>query len=144
MSEQENKDLVQRFYDDVLTGGQLDLIDKLAGEDFVDHEGMPGQPTPVQGRENMKEFIQEFHNAFPDLEVTVNESIAEGDRVTVRSTWAGTHEGALFGIEPSNQPVEFTCIDIVRIEDGLAREHWGLTDNLTLFSQIGAINPPQM
>lgn len=141
MNEQENKEIVERFFEDVVTEGQVNLLDDLVADDFVDHEEFPGQEQRTQGPQAAREVAEEFRNAFPDLQVEVEQSMAEGDLVTTRTRWTGTHEGPLFGIEPTNETVEFTAIDIVRIEDGRAREHWGLTDNMSLFEQIGQSEP---
>lgn len=145
MSEEEdNKQMTKRFYEDVVNGGQLDLIDKMVAEDFVDHEAPPGQEPPVRGRDVTRTVVEGMREAFPDLEVEVQQVVAEGDLVTARTTWRGTHEGSFFGIDPSNESVEVESIDIVRVEDGVVTEHWGLMDNVALLSQIGEIQPPGM
>lgn len=136
--------MTERFYEDVVNGEQLDLLDKMVAEDFLDHEAPPGQEPPVRGRQVVRTVVEGMHEAFPDLEVELEETIAEGDLVTTRTTWRGTHEGSFFGIEPSNETVEVDAIDVVRIEDGLVTEHWGLMDTIGLMTQIGEIEPPRM
>lgn len=141
MNEQENKQRVERFFKDVMSEGQIDLVDELVADDYVEHEELPGREETLRGTQAARSVVEEFRNAFPDLEVEVEQTMAEGDLVTARTRWRGTHEGPLFGIEPTNETVEFTAIDIVRLEDGRAREHWGLTDNMALFDQIGQGQP---
>lgn len=143
MTEQENEEMVRRFFQDVMSQGNTDLVDKLVADDYVDHEELPGREGQTQGPQAVQNVVEVFRAAFPDLDVEIEQTLTDGDLVAARTTWSGTHKGELFGVEPTNETVEFTAIDIVRIEDGLAREHWGLTDNTTLLSQIGAIQPPE-
>lgn len=143
MTAQENKQLAKRFFEDVLTEGQVELIDKLVAEDYVEHEVPPGQEPPADGRQALKEMVEGIREGIPDLEVHVDKLLADGDLVAIHTRWSGTHAGPLWGIEPTNEQVSFHAVDIVRIEDGRAREHWGVTDNLSLFSQVGAVEPPE-
>ncbi len=144
MTTRENKKLTQRFFTDVLVDGETELIDKLVSDNFTEHESPFGQETPKTGRAAVKEMVDTFRTGFPDLKVKVNQLVAEGDLVTAYTTWTGTHSGTFMGIPATNKKVDFTCIDMVKFEDGEATEHWGLTDNLTLLTQIGAIDPPEM
>ena len=83
-----------------------------------------------------------LHSAFPDLRATVEDEIADGDKVVVRSTWRGTHQGEFQGIPATGKQVSFPVIDIVRFENGKAVEHWGLVDAMSLMQQLGAIPGP--
>jgi steroid delta-isomerase-like uncharacterized protein len=131
-------DLIRRFYEDVLAKGELGLIDELAAEDLVDHEeGLPGQPS---GREGVKFFIGAMREAFPDIQATTIEpTLADGDLQAARVVLKGTHKGELMGVPPTDKPVEFESLDIIRVEDGKVAEHWGVTDVAALMQQIGAI-----
>jgi steroid delta-isomerase-like uncharacterized protein len=136
MSEQ-NKDLMRRFAEEVFTAGDVDRVEEFCAPDFVDHqEGPPGTPSGIEG---MKAIVAMYHEAFPDLAVNIEDVIAEGDRVVIRATFTGTHRGELMGILASGKRVEVDSIDIVRIEDGKAAEHWGVTDTMALMEQIGAV-----
>ena len=123
MSVEENKALARRFYVDVINEGNLDLLDELVSEDFVEHEVFPGLPTT--GPEAPKAAFRMFLNAFPDLHITADEITAEGDKVVVRSTMSGTHKGEFLGMPPTNDSFEVEVIDIVEIRDGKATAHWG-------------------
>ena len=136
MSDQ-NKDLARRFYAEVVSTGDLDRVAEFCTEDFVDHEeGPPGTPDGIEG---VKAFVQMFRDGFPDLRATVEDALEEGDRVAARVRFTGTHEGEFMGVPPSGNKVDIETIDIVRIVDGKASEHWGVTDNMALMQQIGAI-----
>jgi steroid delta-isomerase-like uncharacterized protein len=130
-------DLARRFYEDVMVGGDLGVIDELLTADFVDHEeGPPGSPG---GHEGVRFFVTTFREAFPDMQVSMDDVIESGDRIVVRATMRGTQTGELMGIPASGNRVELEMIDIVRVEDGRVAEHWGAADNLSLMQQIGAI-----
>jgi steroid delta-isomerase-like uncharacterized protein len=127
---------MRRFYDEVLTGGNLDVIAQVCSEDIVDHEAPPEMPKGVEG---VKAFVQMFRTAFPDLNVTVEDAFESGDRAVARTRWTGTHQGEFMGVPPSGKPIDIEPIDIIRVADGKCVEHWGATDNLALMQQIGAI-----
>ena len=130
-------DLARRFYEDVMVGGDLGVLDEILTADFVDHEeGPPGSPDGIEG---VKFFVGAFRDAFSDMQVTIEDAIESGDRLAIRATMRGTHDGELMGVPARGSRVELTMIDIVRVEDGRVAEHWGATDNLSLMQQIGAI-----
>lgn len=130
--------LIKRFYNEVIVGGNLSLIDELVRDDIVDHEeGMPGQPP---GKEGVKFYVNTIRSAFPDIAVKTTEpALAEGDLEAAYSVLAGTHTGDFAGIPASGKAVEFAGTDIIRVEDGKVAEHWGSTDTLSLMQQIGAV-----
>ena len=132
----QNKDLARRFYEEVVSTGDLDRLAEFCAEDVVDHEAPPEMP---QGIEGVKAFVQTFRQGFPDLRATVEDTLEEGDRIAARVTFAGTHEGEFMGVPATENRIEIDTIDIVRIVDGKAVEHWGVTDNMKLMQQIGAI-----
>jgi steroid delta-isomerase-like uncharacterized protein len=132
----QNKDLARRFYDEVLSKGDLDRIPELCAEDVVDHEAPPEMP---QGIEGVRAFVQMFRQGFPDLRASVEDMLEDGDRIAARVKFTGTHDGEFMGVPPSGAHIEIETIDIVRVVDGKAVEHWGVTDNLGLMQQIGAI-----
>ena len=132
-----NTDLAHRFYSDVMVGGDLAALDEILTPGFVDHEeGPPGTPDGIDG---VKAFVTMFREAFPDMQVSIDDVMEDGDRVAVRATMTGTHDGGLMGVPPSGNRVRLGMIDIVRVEDGRVAEHWGAADNLSLMQQIGAI-----
>ena len=83
-----------------------------------------------------------FFTAFPDMHVTIEDQIAEGDKVASRLTVSGTHKGDFMGMAPTGKQMMITGIDIVHIKDGKAVERWGNLDDLGLMQQLGAIPPP--
>jgi steroid delta-isomerase-like uncharacterized protein len=135
----EGVELMQRFYDEVIGGGNLDLIDELSTEDFVDHEEFPGQPS---GREGVKYFVTAMRDAFPDIKADIGLTLESGDLAAAQVTFRGTHKGEFMGVPATETAVEIETIDIIRIEDGKCAEHWGVTDNMALMQQLGAIPEP--
>jgi steroid delta-isomerase-like uncharacterized protein len=132
----EGVELMRRFYDEVLGGGNLDLVDELTTDDFVDHEEFPGQPA---GKEGVKYFVNAMRDAFPDIKAEVGLTLESGDLAAAHVTFRGTHKGEFMGVPATETAVEIETIDIIRVEDGKCAEHWGVTDNMTLMQQIGAV-----
>lgn len=135
MSVEDNMALARRFYSEVVNGGNLDLIDELVSEDFVDHEALPGMPTT--GPESPKATFSMFFAAFPDLQMTVDDMFADGDKVVARATMSGTHKGEFMGIPPTNKGFKVQAIDIGEFHDGKMTEHWGVTDQAAMMEQLG-------
>lgn len=130
--------LIERFYKEIIEGGNLDLIDDLAMEDLVDHEqALPGQPP---GRDGVRFFVTAVREAFPDIKVkTIEPWLADGNLEACYVVLTGTHRGEMAGVPASGNSVEFDSTDIIRVEDGKVAEHWGTTNNLSLMQQIGAV-----
>ena len=141
MSTEQNKALSRRFMEEVFNQGNLNLVDELVAPDFVEHEELP--PGFPPGREAVKAFSTTFRGAFPDLKVTIDDLIAEGDKVVIRGTWSGTHQGELMGIAPTGKSVSFGVIDTVRIAGGKLVEHWGQMDTMRMMQQLGVIPAPE-
>jgi len=132
------KEMANRWYGEVVSGGKTELIDELCAPDFVDHDPLPGTSADLAG---IKEFVAQIRAAFPDLQVTVDDLIGEGDRLAVRSTMRGTHEGDFMGIPASGKKVEVSNYDFVRFENDQAAEHWGVIDSAALMEQLGMAPP---
>jgi len=130
------KAMAQQWYSEVMNEGNEDLIDELCAENFVDHDPLPGTGPDRQG---IHDFVKLVRSAFPDLQTTVDEIIAEGDRIAVRSTFRGTHEGDFMGIPGTGKKVEVSNYDFVRFENDQAAEHWGTIDSAALMEQLGAV-----
>jgi steroid delta-isomerase-like uncharacterized protein len=139
VSAEDNKALVCRFVDEVQSGGNTDLIDEICSPGFVNHSAPPGIPAD---REGIKSLTAMFRVAFPDSYFTVEDMVAEGDKVVTRKTFHGTHEGEFMGIPPSGRRVSMGLIDIVRVSDGRVTEHWAMGDSLGLMQQLGVIPQP--
>ena len=134
MSAEENRKLMHRFFEEVVNQGNLDVIDDLLADDFVEHEELPGLPP---GKEGTKQVMAMFRTAFPDMRLTAHETIAEGELVMMRATMRGTHLGEFMGIPPTGNSFEVQAMDMVRYIDGKAVEHWGLTDQMSMMQQLG-------
>ena len=120
MSTEENKALVRRFVDEVQSAGNTDAIDEICSPEFVNHSAPPGAPS---NREGVKQLTAMFRQAFPDSYFTIEDMMAERDKVATRKTFHGTHQGEFMGIPPTGQQVSMGLIDIVRIADGRVVEH---------------------
>lgn len=134
MGLEENRKLAERFYTEVVNQRNFDLIDQLIADDFVEHEVFPGMPT---GKEAPRAAMKMFTAAFPDFEMSADETIAEGDVVAVRGTVRGTHTGEFMGIAATGRAFEVGFMDFLCFRDGRAVEHWGLTDTAALMQQLG-------
>ena len=102
--------------------------------DYARYMSGPAQPL---NREGQKQRITAFRKAFPDLHLTIDDLISEGDQVVFRVTVRGTHQGAFMGISPTGKSVTVTAIDIARFVNGKIVEHWGQMDSLGLMQQLG-------
>ena len=140
MSAEQNKALVRRLMEEVFNRGDISLVDELFAPDFVEHEELP--PGIPPGREAVKQLPTIFRSAFPDFKATIDDIIAEGDKVAIRMTWSGTHKGEFMGIPPTGQSVSFGVFDIIRIAGGRVVEHWGQMDNMDMMQQLGVIPAP--
>ena len=136
MATEANKALVQQFLEEVINRGNLAAIDDFLAPDYVEHDALP--PGLPATRAGFAQAFALFHRAFPDLRVTVDDALAEDDRVMVRQTFQGTHQGEFAGIAPTGRAVSFVGIDVVRIRDGRFAEHWSVLDNQGLLEQLGA------
>ena len=139
MSTEENKALVRRFYEEVFNNKNMAGIDAFVDPNGIDHALPPGMPGGIEGS---KQFIGMYLAAFPDLHFTVEDIIAEGDKVVARLTTRGTQQGAFMGIPPTGKQVTVTAIDINRIVGGKSVEHWLNMDTQGLLQQLGVIPAP--
>jgi steroid delta-isomerase-like uncharacterized protein len=139
MSTEDNKAVVRRWVEEVLN--TRDVTDQsaayqLVAADFVGH--FPGQP-PIEGLETYRQFGSQYFSAFPDLQITPEDLIAEGDQVTMRYGWRGTQKGELMGIPPTGKQVVTSGISILRVANGKIAEQWDNFDNLGMLQQLGVI-----
>ena len=131
-ADSENEKLCLQFYE-ALNAGELEVIDELIAEDFVEHEVFPGLGS---GREDLKKFFTMMRTAFPDLTFDVEFTTCDGEMVTAYITMSGTHEGEFMGMPASGNAFSTKTVDIVRIVDGKAVAHWGATDTGTMMQQL--------
>lgn len=134
----EAKAIALREISEIESGGNLALVDELFAEDFALH--FPGYPA--MDREGFKMLIGAFRTGFPDLTVSLEDQVVEGNKVTNRVTIRGTHQGDFNGVPASGKSIEVPAINTMRIEGGKIHEIWGLPDVLGLMQQIGALPAP--
>jgi len=138
MSTEDNKALARRAFEEGFNQRNLAVFDELNVPDFVSHSAS----LTMQGLEAFKQFVWMYLTAFPDLTATIEDMIAEGDKVVSRVTYRGTHKGALMGIPPTGKQVTVTGITIVRFVGGKGVEIWGNNDDLGLLQQLGVVPAP--
>ncbi len=136
MSTEDNKALARRAYEAVNQGNLADIYE-LFSPDFVLHNAS----MTIQGLEAYKQWFSMYITAFPDAQSTIEDMIAEGDRVVTRQMFRGTHTGDLMGIPPTDKQVSATGIVITRVANGKAVEQWSNYDDLGLLQQLGVIPP---
>ena len=138
MSTDENKAVVRRYYQEVLEGGNLQLLEEIAVPDYEEHDPIPGQANRLEG---LKQRVEMLRGAFRP-HFTIEDVIAEQDKVVVRWTNRGTHVGEFLGIPPTGKHFTIAGIDIHRLSDGKMAEHWHVVDQLGQLQQLGLIPQP--
>jgi steroid delta-isomerase-like uncharacterized protein len=128
-----NKALVLRLIDEAQCKGNLDVVDELLSDDFVDHTPLPGVPPTRAGIRMLFGYLR---SAFPDLQVHVQEQIAEGEKVATRKVFTGTHRGEFLGVAPTSRVITFEVIDILTVRDGKIAEHRVILDQAALQAQL--------
>ena len=132
---------IRRMYD-LINAGDIDGFGDALADDFVDHEELPGlAPT----KDGVMAFFRMYIAAFPDLRMSPEDVIASGDKAVARVRATGTHQGEFMGMPATGKSVDVQLVDIIRFgDDGLAREHWGVFDQMTMMQQLGVIpdGPP--
>ncbi len=139
MSSEENKALIREVIEEVWNKGNLEAVDRYFAPDYVDHAPLPGQ---APGPEGYRGAVAAVRDAFPDLRLTLEDILAEGDRVAFRYTMEGTHQGDFMGIPPTGKPFSVGGMIIARVAEGKAVERWANLDTLGLMQQLGAIPSP--
>ena len=131
-----NKEIAKQLYDEVINKGKIGNLDSIMDPNYQDHLA-PQQPLGIQG---FKDFLKMVSTAFPDIQVKIEDMIAEMDRVVVRLSISGTHTGVLMGeVQPTGKSAKWTGIDILRIENGKIKDRWSERNLLSMMKQIGAI-----
>ena len=133
MTLEENKQLVRR-YQELYNNNELDALSEVLADDLLTPRIMAGIPSGLEGA---KAAHRVMLRGFPDFQTTIDDLIAEADKVAARITMRGTQRGEFVGIPPTGKQIEFTGMYIVRIEDGKIAEHWGEEDSISLLAQLG-------
>ena len=140
MAEEQNKTIARRFNEEVWGRGDEAALEELLDPNFVDHDALLGQSPDRVGH---KQILAAFRSAFPDLNVTTEDTVAEGDTVVTRWTARGTHRGELMGIAPTGKEVAIKGIDVLRIAGGRMVERWAEYNDLELMQQLGVVPSPE-
>ena len=139
MTTEENKALVRRYYEEVLNGGNVGLLQDIAVEEYDEHDPLPGQGNGVAGLRQRVEMLRDALRPH----FTLEDIIAEGDRVVVRWINRGALVGAFLGLPPSGKSFAIAGIDIHRVQNGRMSEHWHVVDQLAMLQQLGVLPQPQ-
>ncbi len=129
-----NKALVGRYWEEVWNQGKLELIPELLRPDYILRE--PSAAKDVVGHEAVREFIQTYQRAFPDLHFAIADMLAEADKVATRWLVTGTQQGPLKGLEPRGQAIAISGMSIIRIADGKLAEDWANWDTFAMLMQL--------
>jgi len=140
MSSEDNKAVVQRFFEEVFNQKQLDRAGEFVGPDYLDHAAVPGQGPGLEGAKQQR--WARYFAAIPDLHVTIDDLVAEEDKLTVRYTVEGTQQGELLGVPPTGKRFRTSAICIYRLAEGKVAEVWEQMDTLGLMQQLGVIPAP--
>ena len=137
---QNNCNIVLRFIEEVLNQGNIDSTGQFFWEDMVEQVPFPGQGPGLEG---LKAVLRGMRAGFPDMHWSVEEQIAEGDKVLTRFDWTGTHHGEFLGVSATGRPVKVWGMVIDRFQDGKIKETRILMDALGLMMQLGVFPPPK-
>jgi len=139
MSTEQNKQLFRQLVEEIFNRGNMGAADNFMAPNFIEREELP--PGIPRDREGVKHMTLMFRSAFPDFKVTIDDLIAEGDKVVSRTTWSGTQKGEFMGIPPTGKQISIGVIDILRVVDGKFVEHWGQMDSAGMMQQLGVSQP---
>lgn len=136
MGTEANKRLVREFYEDVVSTGDVDRVPELVAAGCIETDGLKRVHSGIEG---MMDHVRGVRGVYPDLRITVERQIAEGEWVVSQITARGTHEGSWLGMRPIGQPLVFTAANVDRVVDGKIVEHGGAANMLQPFLEAGAI-----
>jgi len=139
MSTEQNKALIHQLADRI-NAKDLERALTLFSPNYVEHSAFPGMPMGVEA---VRAYFSMLFAGFPDVQATILDMIAEGDKVVLRASSEGTHTGPFMGIPPTGKHAKWSFIDISRIENGKIVEHWNETDQMSLMQQLGLVPPPR-
>jgi steroid delta-isomerase-like uncharacterized protein len=133
----ETKATARRLLEEAFNSGNLDVVDELVAPEFVNHDA--ALPEPTRGAEGAKASIAGYREAFPDLRLTIEQQVGEGEFVATRWSATGTHRGDLMGMAATGKQATVTGITIDRIVDGRIAESWTNWDTLGMLQQLGVV-----
>ena len=133
MNGDEGKTLARRYFEEVINQGNLSVADQIFAADYIDHSARPGGPT---GPVAVKPVVAAFRAAFHELDETIEDMVAEGDKVALRFRATGVHRGEFRGIAPTGRRVQWTGLVILRVAGGKIVERWGVIDLFSIIQQL--------
>jgi steroid delta-isomerase-like uncharacterized protein len=136
MATEQNKIVIRRWFDDVINKNNMEMAEELIDANYINHF-LP--PDSVKGPQAEQQIMVMFFSAFPDLQGTIEDLFAEGDKVAVRIIWSGTNTGSFMGRPATGKLVAFASNNIFRVESGKITENWSQVDMMTLMQQLGAL-----
>ncbi len=137
---QDNSTIVRHFIEETINQGQIDSAVQYVWEDVVEQVPLPGQGPGLEG---LKDILRAMRAGFPDLHFSVEEQIAEGEKVLTRFEWTGTHRGAFLGVPATGRSVNVWGMVIDRLEGGRIKDTRIIMDSLGLMIQLGVFPPPR-
>ena len=135
----DNAEIVRNFVDEVITRGNIEAAAQYVWEDVVEQVPLPGQGPGLDG---LKDILRAMRAGFPDIVFSIQEQIADQDKVASRFEWTGTHRGEFLGIPATGRPVRVWGIVIDRLEDGRIKDTRIIMDTVGLLGQLGVLPPP--
>jgi predicted ester cyclase len=134
-----SKELYRRWIGEAWSKGNVDVLDDMNTPDFADHSGLPGVSPDTAG---MKQFIAGLHAAFSEVAFTIEDMVAEGDRLVGRWVMRGTNTGSFNGMPPTGRPVTVSGFDLLRVEGDRFAEVWHVEDIAGMLQQLGVMPGP--
>lgn len=131
----DNKALARRIVDEIWNQGKMEVIEQIYANDFTGH--IVGAPGPLHGRSDVRQFVNTYRSAVPDLQMTIEEIYVVGDRVFMRWNAMGTHKGECMGVAPTGRRLSTSGVDLLRLANGKVAEAWGYWDLAGFASQLG-------
>ena len=141
MTKQHNT-IPHRWFEEVWNKGRAEAMDEMLDPDVIIHGLVDSNGNEVRGADAFRSFYESFRGAFPDIQVIVEDTVAEGDKIAARCTVKATHSGKGLAVSPTGNSVEFTGMCMLRVKDERIVEAWNSFDFLTMMQQIGVISPP--
>ena len=136
----EYETLIHRWFEEVWNQKREDAIDEMFATDGIANGLEDAEGKPIRGPEGFKVLHRAFVSAYPDLHITIEDTVVEGDKIAARCKVTGSHTGHGIGVSPTNQPVEFTGMTIVKVRDNKIIEAWNEFNFMEMYRQVGALN----
>lgn len=130
---------IHRWFDEVWNAQRESAVDEMFAEDGIAHGLADPEGNEIRGPEGFKKLHRAFVSAYPDLKIIVEDTVVEGDKIAARCRVSGSHHGHGLGVAPTNKPIEFTGMTIVRVQDGKITEAWNEFNFMEMYRQLGAL-----